>query len=97
MYARVVTVQLKPGKTEEAVSIWRDDVLPIAKQQQGFKGALLLTDRGTGKSMSLSLWETEADMKTGVSSGYFQSQLAKFAPLFTGQPVQEYYEVGLQA
>jgi len=54
MYARVVTVQLKPDRTEEATSLWRDEVLPIAKQQQGFKGALLLTERGSGKSMSVS-------------------------------------------
>ncbi len=97
MNARVVTVQSKPDKVEEAVSLWRDEVLPIAKQQQGFKGVLLLLDRGTGKTISISLWESEADMKAGESSGYFQAQLAKFVPLFAGQPAREHYEVGLQA
>ncbi len=97
MHARVVTVQIKPDKIEETLSVWRDAVLPTAKQQNGFKGVLVLTDRGAGKGLSITLWETEADMNAGEASGYFQEQLAKFANFFTGQPVREHYEVGLQA
>ena len=88
---------MKPGKTDEVISLWRDAVLPEAKQLQGFKGVLLLTNRETGKGMSLTLWETEADMKAVESSGVYQQMLAKFAPLFAGPPVLEHYEVSLQA
>ncbi|MCI0693053.1 antibiotic biosynthesis monooxygenase [candidate division KSB1 bacterium] len=97
MYTRVVVVQVKPDKMDEVLSIWRDSVLPVVKQLQGFKNALLLTNRETGKGISLTLWETEADMKAVESSGVFQQMLAKFTPLFAGQPVLEHYEVNLQA
>ena len=57
----------------------------------------MLTDHSTGKGLSITLWETEADMNAGEASGYFQAQLAKFANFFSQQPVREHYEVGLQA
>ncbi len=95
MYARVLTVQLQPGKKEEAIQLYRDSTVPSAKQLQGFKSALFLTDDTTGKGISITLWETEADLLSSESSGWFQEQSAKFAPLFTAQPVREVYEVVL--
>jgi len=96
MHARVVTVQIQPGKIDEAVSIYRDSVMPAAKQQKGFKGAFLLTDRNTGKGVSVALWETEADLKAGEASGYYQEQIAKFGGVFAGPPAREHYEVSVQ-
>lgn len=97
MYARVTTVQIQPGKADEAIGIFRDSVVPAAKQQKGFKGGLLLTDRNTGKGLSIALWETEADMRAGEASGYYQQQLAKFKDIFGAPPVREQYEVSVQA
>ena len=96
MYARVTTTQVQPEKTEETVSLFRDSVIPAAKQQQGFKGALLLTDPNTGKGVSITLWETEDNMRAGETSGYYQEQVAKFAQVFTGPPIREVYEVSVQ-
>ena len=96
MYARVVTVQSQPGKTEETIRIYRDSVMPVAREQQGFKGAFLLTDPNTGKGVSITLWETEADMRAGETSGYYQEQIAKFAQVFAGPPTREGYEVSVQ-
>ncbi len=96
MYARVTIVQMLPGKTDEAIGLYRDSVVPAAKQQKGSKGAYLLTDRKTGKGLSIALWETEADLTAGETSGYYQQQLAKFKDLFGAPPVREVYEVSLQ-
>lgn len=97
MNARATIVQILPGKIDEAIAIYRDSVVPAAKQQKGCKGLYLLTDRNTGKGISITLWETETDMRAGESSGYVQQQLAKFKDIFRGQPVPEAYEVGVQA
>ena len=97
MYARVTIVQFQPGKIDEAISIYRDSVVPAAKQQKGNKGVYLLTDRNTGKGISIALWATEADIKAGETSGYFQQQLAKFKEIFGAPPVREQYEVTVQA
>ena len=96
MNARVTTVQIRPDKMDEAIGIYRDSVTPAAQQQKGFKGLLMLTDRNTGKGISIALWETEADMMAGESSGYFQQQLAKFKDILSAPPVREQYEVSVQ-
>ncbi|HXX34461.1 MAG TPA: hypothetical protein VEM15_08310 [Thermodesulfobacteriota bacterium] len=70
--------------------------MPAAKQQKGYKSIYLLTDRKTGKGISIALWQTEADMIAGESSGYFQQQLAKFKDLFGAPPVRENYKVSVQ-
>ena len=96
MHARVTFAQVQLEKTDEVVQLIRDSVLPAAQQQQGFKGILSLIDRATGKGITITLWETEADMKAG-ETGYYQEQLAKFAQFFTSAPTREGYEVSVQA
>ena len=95
MQARTLTTQLKPGKTGEAIQIFRDSVVPVAREQKGFKGVLLLTDSTKDTAMVVTLWETEADMKAGETSGYFQEQLAKFAQVLAGPPARDVYEISL--
>ena len=96
MYARVTIVQTLPGKIDETISIFRDSVVPAAKQQKGYKGVYLLTERKMGKGISITLWEAEADMTAGESSGFYQQQVAKFKDLFGAPPVREAYEVSVQ-
>lgn len=96
MYARVTTVQVQPGKIDDGIQIFRDAVLPAAQQQPGFKGVLQLVDRSNNKSIGITLWETEDDMKAGEASGYYQQQIAKVAPLLAEQPVRETYEVSMR-
>lgn len=98
MHARVVTVQLQPGTTDRAIAIFEESVVPAATEQQGFNGTLLLTDRATGKAVSITMWETEADLTASEASGYYQAQIVKFAGvgIFAGPPVRETYEVSVQ-
>jgi len=62
MFARVSTYEGSPDHTAEGLRVAREQVLPAAKLMDGFKGIYLLYDRESGKSLSLTLWETEADM-----------------------------------
>jgi len=97
MYARTVAMQGRPETVDEARKIFSESVIPAAKQQKGFKGALYLIDPNTGKGMSVTLWETEADLKAGEGSGYLQEQIAKFGPLLAGPPTREVFVVAAQA
>jgi heme-degrading monooxygenase HmoA len=97
MHARVTTVQIQPEKIDEANSIFRDSVIPAAQAQKGFRAAYLLVDNATGKGMSITAWDSLEDLQTNESSGFYQEQLAKFAPLFTAPPTRETYEVSVQA
>ena len=96
MNARVAVFNVKPGKREEAVSLFRDFVVPEARKQKGFKGGLLLTNPNTGQGISIGLWETEEDMTTTEKSGFYQRWVSKFADVFTMPPFMEHYEVSIE-
>jgi len=96
MHARLTTVRVQPGKIEETLDIGRNSIVPAAKERQGFKGLFLLTNSDTGKGISLTLWETEEDLKASEESGYYQEQLGKLAEVLAEQPEKEDYEVSIQ-
>ena len=67
------------------------------KGQKGFKGQLLLTQRDTGKAISINLWETEADLTAFETSPLYKELLGKLAAVLAGPPAGERYEVSVQA
>jgi heme-degrading monooxygenase HmoA len=95
MYARVTVGLGKPGSSDESTRIHRDSVAPACKAQRGFKGLYLLTDAKANKSMTITLWETEADMHAAEASGFYMQQVAKFKDILTGAPARDEYEVVL--
>ncbi len=92
MYARVTFAPFLPDKMDGAVRLFRDSYLPNAAQQQGNQGAYLLLDRGTGKGIAISFWETEADMAAAEATSHRQA-LAAFKDYVAAAPVTETYEV----
>ncbi len=94
-HARVAIAQVQPGRMDEMISILRDTNYPAYKQDQGFKGALLLTDPNTGKGISILLWETEADMRAGEASS--EERRRRVGETLIEPPVTEHYEVSVQA
>lgn len=97
MYARVTTIQFQAGKTDEANRIIKDSVVPAMKEQKGFKGQLVLTQRDTSKVVSVNLWETEADLTAFETSPRYPELMGKIGGILAGPPVTERYEVSIQA
>ena len=62
MFARLSTFQGPPDQTAEGIRVARDQILPVARLQEGFKGIFILYDSESGRSLSLTLWESEDDM-----------------------------------
>lgn len=96
MFARVTLTEMIPDKTDEATKLYRESVVPAAKAQRGFCGIYLLSNSKTGKAISISLWDSEADAIANEQSGYYQEQVGKFIDVFTAPPGQEGYEVAVQ-
>jgi heme-degrading monooxygenase HmoA len=63
MWARVSTFQGEPGRADENIQIMMDRALPAARQLAGFRGVLGLADRASGKSVAVTLWESEEAMR----------------------------------
>jgi heme-degrading monooxygenase HmoA len=64
MHARVSTFQgpTNPEQIEEGLRYARENILPQARQMEGFKGVIGLLDRQSGKSLTVTLWESEQAM-----------------------------------
>jgi heme-degrading monooxygenase HmoA len=63
MFSRVVRLKGDANRTDEALKLWTEGVLPIIKKQKGYAGVSMLTNRKTGDGFSVSYWETEQAMK----------------------------------
>jgi heme-degrading monooxygenase HmoA len=96
MHARVVSMEMLPINVGEAVRIYQDRVVPAAKEQEGFRGALMLTDPDTGEGLSISFWNSEDDMHASESGGFYHRKLSELDDLFISTPVRKHYEVSAQ-
>jgi len=95
MFARVSTFQGPPDQTAEGIRVAREQILPVARLQDGFKGIYLLFDRESGRSLSITLWETEEDMRASEEAARrARTESAEVA----GETIVgvERYEVALQ-
>ena len=92
-FSRVITGRIDPQKYDEAFSVFIDEIIPAAKEQEGFRGGNLFSDPKTGKFIATTIWKTEEDMISSGKSGYLKKQLDKISHLFTESPAFEYYNV----
>ncbi len=92
MQAMVVDLRIRPVDTKELVRVYRSEVVPMAREQRGFKGAWLLTDPDTGVGISITLWDT--DMHAEIE-GFYDEKIEKFARLLTETPVRKHYDLNV--
>ncbi len=92
MYARVSMVEGSPDKVEPGIDSFNSQVLPAVKSVDGFKGALLLVDRSSGKGIGISLWETEDARRKGAEA-VEQARAATIQAMGGSVPPAEEYEV----
>ena len=97
MYARVVRNQLQVGKTDEWLAIIRESIVPSLKEQAGFRGVVVMTDRKHDRSIGYSMWDSEATLAASETSGNYQQQIAKLGSVLAAPPVREAYEVSVVA
>ena len=69
MHARVNTFQGSPDGVEASVENVRQQVLPAARQLEGFRGLISLADRATGREIGITLWESEEAMRASEEAG----------------------------
>jgi heme-degrading monooxygenase HmoA len=63
MWARISTYEGSPDSIDESVTYARETILPKARQLAGYRGIYLVADRQTGKSLSITLWDREDDLR----------------------------------
>ncbi len=93
MHTRILRIQIKPDEIDTAAMLFEESVVPLCKNQKGFRGAQYLADRSTGSGLLFTFWETEEDMLASERSRFFQEQVARFIGFFTAPPIREAFEV----
>jgi quinol monooxygenase YgiN len=59
--ARVVTIQVKPEKMDECISIFREVNAPSIAERPGFDHGHWWVDRTSGQATSVTFWENTED------------------------------------
>lgn len=95
MYARVIFGKILTQNENVVTSFYRNEVVPTAKQQKGFKGIIQMVNPETGETLSISLWETEADMKATENTDYDKQQFAKLASFDATGPRRGAFKVNV--
>jgi heme-degrading monooxygenase HmoA len=92
MFARVRTTSGVPGKVDDGIRHFRENVVASYKDVAGFKGAYMLVNRQSGKIVGITLWDTEANMQaTGRTSEQLRAAGSQVVSGTT--PAPEEYEV----
>ena len=96
MYARITLAEVDPVRMsiDNAVELFKQSVLPELRQQAGYGGVYVLTTP-EGKALLMSLWETKESAQANIDTGFYETQLTKFATLFRSPPGREQYEVSI--
>jgi heme-degrading monooxygenase HmoA len=63
MHARVSIFEGSPDRIDDSLRQVREQVLPRAREMDGFKGLIALGDRQSGKTLGITLWESEEAMR----------------------------------
>ena len=91
-YARVLEVELKPEKMQSVIDDWAPQVAHYA-EVAGFRGGYMCSDRKTGKTRSVTLWETEADVRANESSGAMDRAVGPYQDAIAVAPKKTYWAV----
>ncbi|HTY72078.1 MAG TPA: hypothetical protein VMI11_06585 [Actinomycetes bacterium] len=63
MYARVSDLTGPTDRIDDGIAQYRDMVLPAVQHMDGFQRAYLLVDRELGRTLSITVWDSEAAMR----------------------------------
>jgi heme-degrading monooxygenase HmoA len=87
--ARSIRFELAPDRKEEFHTLFRDEVLPILKKQDGFKDELLLVQ--DQHVLAISFWNDMDSARKYESSIYPQLDKA-LRPVMSGRPTVETFK-----
>ena len=97
MFAQVNSVQTSTDKLAGLVK-WAEEQLPAFRETApGFKGFYLLADRQSGKVITISLWDSDDDLRRNNEARGAQVRKEASSELGIASPPVDIYEVVLQA
>ena len=93
MFARSVTIRLKPNSVAEFNRTFEKEILPLLQKQRGFRDEISLVASNGSEAVGISLWDQKDNAEAYNRTTYpeVQKLLAKVSE---GTPQVQTYEVG---
>jgi hypothetical protein len=91
MFARSVSIHLKPNTLTEYNRSFQNDILPLLRKQKGFKDEITLSNPSSLDVTALSLWESKANAEA-YNSNTYPEVLRTFAKMIDGTPKVHTFE-----
>jgi heme-degrading monooxygenase HmoA len=92
MFARIVSMRLKPNTHAEFTRTFDQEVIPTLRKQQGFRDEILFAAPNGTEVVGLSLWDSKENADSYSRSTYPQV-LKTLAKVVEGTPEVRPYDV----
>ena len=92
MYARHVSLNLKPNQRDEFTPTFEREILPLLQKQNGFTDEITLVSPDNKNAIAISLWERKENADVYSRETYPQV-LKSLAKMVEGTPEVRGYEV----
>jgi quinol monooxygenase YgiN len=92
MIVRLTYCKFNPASIDAAKTIYNNEIVPIAKAQNGNLGIRLIEPVDKSDDfISISEWATQEDAEAYESSGVYKNLVAKLSDFLASQPVLKTY------
>ena len=94
MYVRMTFFKLKPGRMQELRDLYNKQVVSAHKGHKGIRFVHLLESLDNkDEGISVTAWDTKADVEAYERSGDYEKLVAKFKNMYAEGPLLKSYEV----
>ena len=92
MFARKVSMHLKPNSVGEFTQRLEKDILPLLRKQKGFQDEITFVVPGGTEAFAISLWD-KAENREAYNLGSYPEVTKILGRVVEGTPQVETYEV----
>jgi len=92
MYARRVSLNLKPNSRTEFTKMLETEIIPVLRKQKGFLDEITFVAPASTEAFGVSLWDNKENAET-YNRGSFTEVTKTLSKLVEGTPRVEIYEV----
>jgi len=92
MFARHVSLHLKPNSVTEFTRTLEKEIIPLLRKQKGFQDDITFVAPGGSEAIGISLWEEEENAEA-YNRGTYREVLKALAKVVEGTPGIQTYMV----
>jgi heme-degrading monooxygenase HmoA len=94
MYVRMTFFRVKEGKMDDLRNLYNKQVISAHKGHKGIRFVHLLECMDSvNDGISITAWDTKADVDAYEKSGDYEKLVAIFKEMYNGEPVLKSYEI----